>query len=134
MPAEIPRISVLNDNPEFLELMTEILADDLGYQVTTFENAATSVDALADSRPELIIVDLLLAGASGWEIVMRSRADARLAAVPIVICSADAAGLRERADDFERLGNIHVLPKPFGISDLTGVVERLVGPGPGGSG
>ena len=122
-----PRISVLNDNPEFLELMSAILDEDAGYEVTLFNEEATSVDELAASKPDLIIVDLLLGGASGWEIVALSRADERLAHIPIVVCSADVGGLRDRADELERIGNVHGLAKPFGIDELTELVERLVG-------
>ncbi len=122
-----PRITVLNDNPEFLELMSAILDDDAGYDVATFSEATTSVDDLVESRPDLVIVDLLLAGASGWEIVALSRADARLVDVPIIVCSADVASLRERAGELERIGNVHVLSKPFGIDELTEIVERLIG-------
>jgi CheY-like chemotaxis protein len=122
-----PRITVLNDNPEFLELMSAILDDDAGYDVVTFSEATTSVDDLVESRPDLVIVDLLLAGASGWEIVALSRADERLTDVPIIVCSADVASLRERAGELERVGNVHVLSKPFGIDELTEIVERLIG-------
>ena len=122
-----PRITVLNDNAEFLELMSAILDDDAGYDVTTLREAATAVDDLAASRPDLVIVDLLLAGASGWEIVALSRADERLMDVPIVICSADVASLRDRSDELERIGNVHMLVKPFGIDELTELVERLIG-------
>jgi CheY-like chemotaxis protein len=120
------RISVVNDNPEFLELMADILDGDGDYEVTTFEDSTTSVDDLAASDPELVIVDLLLAGASGWEIVALSRADERLSSIPIIVCSADVAALRDRADDFERVGDIHVLPKPFGIDELMQLVEGLL--------
>src|SRR5687767_1468074 len=122
-----PRITVLNDNAEFLELMSAILDDDAGYDVTTFREAATSVHDLVESRPDLIIVDLLLGGASGREIVALSRADERLTDVPIVICSADVASLRDRSDELERIGNLHMLVKPFGIDELTELVERLIG-------
>lgn len=120
------RVSVVNDNPEFLELMADILDGDGGYQVTTFEVPTTSVDDVAASDPELVIVDLLLGGASGWEIIALSRADDRLSGIPIIVCSADVASLRDRADDFERIGNIHVLAKPFGIDELLQLVQRLV--------
>ncbi len=127
MTTDRPRITVLNDNAEFLELMSAILDEDAGYEVSTFSEATTSVDDLVASRPNLVIVDLLLAGASGWEIVALSRADDRLADVPIVVCSADVASLRDRSTELERIGNVHVLVKPFGIDELTELVERLVG-------
>jgi DNA-binding response OmpR family regulator len=122
-----PRISVVNDNPEFLELMAAILDEDAGYDVSLFNGQQTELDELAASRPDLIIVDLLLGGASGWEIVTLARADRRLSPVPIIVCSADVTALRERAEELDRIGNIHVLPKPFGIAEITGLVEERIG-------
>jgi CheY-like chemotaxis protein len=122
-----PRIAVVNDNPEFLELMSAILDEDAGYDVTLFNGQEIGVAELAATDPHLIIVDLLLGGASGWEIVTIARADESLAPVPIIVCSADVTALRERAGDLERIGNVHVLAKPFAIDDITGLVEDLIG-------
>ena len=76
--------------------MSAILDEDAGYDVTLFNGETTAIDEIAASEPELIIVDLLLGGASGWDIVALSRADERLADVPIIICSADVVALRDR--------------------------------------
>ena len=122
-----PRISVVNDNPDFLELMQAILDEDAGYVVTVFDGEKTSIEEIAESDPDLVIVDLVLGGASGWEIVVLSRADERLASLPILVCSADVAALREKAEELERIGNVHILEKPFGIDEITDIVERLVG-------
>jgi CheY-like chemotaxis protein len=122
-----PRISVLNDNADFLELMSAILDDDAGYDVSLFEAQRAEIGELVASDPDLIVVDLLLGGASGWEIVTLARADERLARVPIIVCSADVTALRERAGDLERVGNVHVLAKPFAIDEITELVESLVG-------
>jgi DNA-binding response OmpR family regulator len=122
-----PRITVINDNPDFLDLMRAILDEDAGYAVTLFAGDATAIGEIAASDPDLIIVDLLLGGASGWEIVTLARADQRLADVPVVICSADVTALKDRAAELERFGNVHVLAKPFGIDEVTELVERLIG-------
>ena len=122
-----PRISVVNDNAEFLALMSEVLDDDAGYDVTTYNGQQTTLGELAASAPDLIIVDLLLGGASGWELVALARADERLADVPIIVCSADVTALRERAQDLERVGNVHLMTKPFAIDEMTGLVESLIG-------
>ncbi len=121
------RISVLNDNADFLELMSAILDEDAGYAVSVFSGEDTSIDQLSESEPDLVIVDLLLGGASGWEIVTLARADRRLAGIPIIVCSADVNGLRTRAAELERIGNVHLLPKPFGIDEMTSLVEELIG-------
>jgi twitching motility two-component system response regulator PilH len=87
-PARL-RISVINDNPEFLELMGDILGEDSGFAVTLHDGEETGIDAVRDADPDLIIVDLLLGGASGWELVTLARADQTLADVPIIVCTAD---------------------------------------------
>jgi DNA-binding response OmpR family regulator len=124
--AHRPRISVLNDNPDFLELMSAILDEDAGYDVSLFNGEETTIAEIAASDPQLIIADLILAGASGWEIVTLSRADERLAGKPILLCSADVTALRERSEELERIGNVHLLEKPFRIDELTEVVDRLM--------
>lgn len=121
------RITVLNDNPEFLELMSAILDEDAGYDVTTLNGERTSIDELAATRPDLIIVDLLLGGASGWEIVTLARADSRLADVPIIVASADVNALRSRGHELEAIGKVHLMSKPFGIGEMTEMVESLIG-------
>ena len=93
---ERPRISVINDNPEFLELMGDILGEDSGFTVTLHDGTEIDIDAIRGAKPDLIIVDLLLGGASGWELVTLSRADSELADVPIIVCTADVAQLRRR--------------------------------------
>jgi len=128
MPAASPpRITVINDNPEFLELMSAILDEDAGYAVTLVNGEAATIDEIATSAPDLMIVDLLLGGASGWDIVALSRAHQRLAEVPIIICSADVVALRDREPELAQIGNVHVLAKPFGIDAVTALVERLIG-------
>ena len=124
-----PRISVVNDNADFLELMSAILDEDAGYDVTLFDGEKTAIAELVDSQPDLVIVDLVLGGASGWEIVTLTRAEPKLADVPIIICSADVTALRERTNELERIGNVHVLEKPFSLDEITAVVERLIGRG-----
>jgi DNA-binding response OmpR family regulator len=127
MPERRPRISVVNDNAEFLDLMSAILDDDAGYDVSLFKGEVVEISELAASDPDLIIVDLLLGGASGWEIVTLARSDERLASVPIIVCSADVTALRDRESDLDRIGNVRVLAKPFAIDEITGLVEELIG-------
>jgi DNA-binding response OmpR family regulator len=128
MPADRrPRISVVNDNPDFLELMSAILDDEAGYDVSVFNAQQAQIAELVRADPDLIIVDLLLGGASGWEIVTLARADERLSSVPIIVCSADVTALRDRAPDLERIGNVHMVTKPFAVEEITRLVESLIG-------
>ena len=122
-----PRVTVVNDNPEFLDLMGAILDEDAGYGVSLVNGETATIAEIAATEPDLIIVDLLLGGASGWELVTLARADARLADVPVIICSADMAALRVRQAELQQIGDVHVLAKPFGIDEVTGMVQGLIG-------
>jgi len=129
-----PRICVVNDNADFLELMSAILDEDAGYDVSLFNGQRAGIGEIAATEPDLIVVDLLLGGASGWELVTLARADERLAGVPIIVCSADVTALRERTGELEDVGNVHVLAKPFALNEMTDLVEGLIGraaPAPG---
>ncbi|HSK94257.1 MAG TPA: response regulator [Candidatus Angelobacter sp.] len=127
MSTDRPRISVVNDNPDFLELMAAILDDTAGYEVTLFDGERTTVAELAASEPALVIVDLLLGDTSGWELVTLSRSHEALAETPIIVCSADVTTLREREAELSKVANLHVLAKPFGIDEITALVDRLLG-------
>ena len=127
MTSARPRISVVNDNADFLELVAAILDEDAGYEVSLFDGQETSVAKLADSEPDLIIVDLLLGKMSGWELVTLSRAEPRLSDTPILVCSADVTSLKEREPELAAVANLHVLRKPFSIDQLTDLVEGLIG-------
>lgn len=122
-----PRITVVNDSPDFLELMSAILDEDAGYDVALFDGEATSIDEIAASDPDLLIVDLVIGAASGWEIVALSRADERLSDCPIIVCSADVSSLREKADELATIGDVHILEKPFTLDEITDTVAGLVG-------
>jgi DNA-binding NtrC family response regulator len=122
------RITVVNDYPEFLETMYAILDGMEGHQVAAFEGDETTLDQLIASRPEVMIVDLRMAGAEmkGWDLLVLARGCDELRDVPLIVCSADITTLRERAGDFAQLTNVYTLEKPFSIEDLTTVVRQAL--------
>ena len=123
------RITVVNDYPEFLETMYAILDGAHGHAVAGFNGDETTVEQLADSNPELMIVDLRLAGEDmkGWDILTLARSHPALREIPLIVCSADVRTLRERADEFKRFGNILTLEKPFDVDDVIRLVEEALG-------
>ena len=122
------RITVVNDTESFLNLIREALDDR--YSVTTFNGLHLTTEDLVDSRPDLIMVDLVMRGRelSGWDIIQLSRADDRLSSVPIIVCSADSGQLRERAADLATILSLTVLEKPFGLDELDAAVAGALEP------
>jgi CheY-like chemotaxis protein len=85
VPGHNPRITVINDNPEFLELMDALLEKDAGYDVTTVDgDTIRDVQPIRASRPDLLVIDLRLRrdGMAGWDILLAVRGDAELASYP----------------------------------------------------
>jgi CheY-like chemotaxis protein len=120
------RITVVNDNPEFLDLMRDILADQR-YRVTAINGEQIeSIDPIRASDPELLFIDLRLRHEriTGWEIALAVRDDDHLQRVPVILCTAAADELRERAEDLAALPNVEVLLKPFTLGDLEQLLDR----------
>ena len=127
------RVTVIDDHPEFLELMCELLSTD--YDVTALLGATLTPDDILDSRPDLLIVNLGLdrGEVQGWDMVTVARAHRALRATPVVVCSADPHGLKVRAEGVLNTGNTAVLAKPFELDHLERVVRRgLIAGFPGG--
>jgi DNA-binding NtrC family response regulator len=122
------RITVVNDYPEFVELMTGILDEMAGHEVTGLDASEATVDELAETRPDLLILDLQTAGwvLAGIVATVGERLAVAFERVPVIVCSGDIPALRERADEFADLGNVYTLQKPFTLDMLTDLVERAL--------
>jgi CheY-like chemotaxis protein len=123
-----PRITVVNDNPEFLELVRDILKDE-HYAVTTIDgDLEGALDRIVDSRPDLLILDLRLGTDElhGWDIAQQLRREPSLKGLPLIICSADILALHALADDLDNTKQVRALPKPFAIAELTAAIDGLL--------
>lgn len=122
------RVTVVNDNENFLELVREILEDER-YDTTTIDGERPeALRQIRASRPDVLMIDLRLGsdGLHGWDIAQQVRADDRLKSVPILICSGDMMALHELAPELSEGRDLAVLAKPFAIDELCDTVERLL--------
>jgi CheY-like chemotaxis protein len=125
-----PRITVVNDSPEFLELMHELLEEESGYDASVIEgDRISSIEPIRASRPDLIIVDLRLAQdrMSGWQILREIRDDDDLRRVPVLICTADQEELKKRTPELDKMPRLAILLKPFTVAELESEIRGLIG-------
>jgi CheY-like chemotaxis protein len=131
MPEHDPRITVVNDNPEFLELMDALLEEESGYDVTTIDgDEIEDVEPIRLSRPQLLIIDLRLRGEgdlSGWAVLQAVRRDPELSELPIILCTGDLQGLDEHAEAIVQDPKVETLQKPFHVAELHDLVRRFIG-------
>ena len=121
------RILVVDDDREVVRLMRAYL-EQAGYEVLVAYDGDTAVHALRRDKPDLLLLDLMLPGKDGWEITRLMRADAALAAIPIIMLTA-------RVDDTDKivgleLGADDYVTKPYNPREVVARVRaRLRTPG-----
>jgi PAS domain S-box-containing protein len=109
------RVLVADDNADMREYLARLLRS-AGYRVTTVTDGQAALDAIRADAPDLVISDVMMPRLDGLGLVAALRADARTAAVPVLLLSARAGqeasieGLQAGADDY--------LVKPFSAAEL----------------
>jgi CheY-like chemotaxis protein len=122
------RVTVVNDNPEFLELVRDILEDDR-YQTTLIDgDRDDALDAIRASRPDLLMIDLRKGPHElhGWDIAQQVRQERELSGLPVLVCSADLRALEAIQDDLAATQHIATLTKPFRIDALIAAIDGLL--------
>jgi DNA-binding response OmpR family regulator len=116
------RILFIEDEGNILEAISFILSR-AGWQVQGHGNGATALDAVARTRPDMIVLDVMLPGCSGLEILRALRQRPETAALPVVMLTAKGQ-LKDRETALE-LGADAYLTKPFSNADLLATVALL---------
>lgn len=132
--SEMARITVVNNNPEFLELVRDILESDR-YEATAIDaDQPGALDRIRTSVPDLLMIDLRLGqeGSDGWDLARQLRSESSFAGIPVLVCSGDLAALNEIEPDVTDNPRVETLAKPFGIDELTGAIDRLLAEPVGG--
>jgi CheY-like chemotaxis protein len=115
-----PHILVVDDDPALLENIAECLSSE-GFEVSVARDGAAALVRLGQlPRPAVVIIDQLMPGMTGTELVARIRRSPALAGVRLVLVSGlppprGVAGGEGEADA--------VLEKPFGVDRLVGAVR-----------
>jgi CheY-like chemotaxis protein len=125
-------VTVVNDSPEFLELVGDILEGD-AYDTTLIEaDEQDALQLIRQSRPDVLMIDLRLGreGHHGWDVARAMRNEAEFDRLPIIICSGDLEAMRELEAELTATRDVVMLTKPFEIDDLTGAIDRLLDPNP----
>jgi CheY-like chemotaxis protein len=118
------KILITDDDPRNRKL-EETLLQANGYNVRGVESGQATLDAVAADPPDLILLDLMMPGMDGFEVVRRLKANPVTAAIPIVMVTAlDDDGSRTR---LAAAGVSELLTKPLDRWALQACVDRLLG-------
>lgn len=114
------RILIVDDNPEICEIVEILLAAE-GFQVDAAADGYTALDKIKECSYDLIILDIMMPGLSGYQTCMKIREESN---VPILFLSAKSQ-VEDKTLGFSSGGDDY-LPKPFSYNELVGRVKALV--------
>ena len=124
MTDETARVLVVEDNRDTSALLRDLLEAE-GYQVESVGTGEAALEALeVNPETDLLVLDLMLPGMSGYEVIEKLRTEASQSRVPILVLSALSSpsarvrGLRDGADDY--------MTKPFLPEELVARARTLI--------
>lgn len=117
------KVILIEDERNIIEAISFILSRD-GWEVKTHSNGHDAMDAVRDRRPDLVILDVMLPGKSGFDILQEIRDDAELGATPVLMLTA--RGQVKDREMAERAGVSRFMTKPFSNAEVLAAVRDLV--------
>jgi len=101
----IKNILVVDDSPTDLKYLTDLLAKN-GYQVVTAQNADEALAKAKQLRPDLVLMDVVMPGQSGFQATRTLTKDEATKQIPVIICTTKgqdtdkAWGMKQGARDY----------------------------------
>ncbi|MFH0945184.1 MAG: response regulator [Planctomycetota bacterium] len=133
-----PRILVVDDDPDVTEYMTSFLGDE-GYEMASAENATVALSKIEEFHPDAILIDVLMPGRSGLDLLVTIRQDPRWCDIPLVVITGNDKILEDDCQSY--LGSClgvrgpdGTLGKPVDRATLLAVLRILTGPDRGAIG
>ena len=116
-------IFCVEDDSNIRELVVYTL-ESTGFQARGFEDGSSFLEALALETPELVLLDIMLPGEDGMELLSKLKASKKTREIPVIMVTAKGAeydkvkGLDAGADDY--------VTKPFGMMELISRIKAVL--------
>jgi CheY-like chemotaxis protein len=115
-------VLVVEDEPYLCDLIADVLEAE-GHTTRKASNGLDALELVAERKPELVLLDLMMPVMDGWEFMSELRANPAWRDVPVVIITAVYDVAKTQAITDARA----VITKPFDIDQLSDVVRRYAG-------
>jgi sigma-B regulation protein RsbU (phosphoserine phosphatase) len=114
-------ILLVDDNPTNLQMLYQLLEKSIGGKLLVAKNGETALAIARKTRPDLILLDIMMPGIDGFEVCRRLKADPTTGPIPVIFLSA----LDETADKVKglQLGAVDYVSKPFQAEEVVARVN-----------
>ena len=117
-------IVVVDDDPEIVGMLSARLSSR-GYQVATASDGNAALELCRRLLPELVLLDVMMPGKSGWEVARALKTDPVTAKIKIVIVTAIGEQVNDATSPIYG-ADAHV-DKPFEFDKLERLISKLLG-------
>ena len=117
-------VLLIEDEPNIIEAISFILRQD-GWKVSTHSDGTKAIEAVARTGPDVVILDVMLPGRSGFEILQDLRGAEGTRDLPILMLTAK--GQAKDREAATALGASRYMTKPFSNKDMLEAVRELAG-------
>lgn len=116
------QVLLIEDEPNIIEAVSFILSRD-GWNVTTHSNGETALDAVEANKPDVVILDVMLPGRSGYDILTDIRNHAETGQTPVLLLTA--RGQQKDRDLADQLGATMFMTKPFSNAEVLAALRDM---------
>jgi DNA-binding response OmpR family regulator len=124
MNTKLKNILCVEDEPEMIDLMRLILGRR-GFEVRGANGGVEGLRMIRESKPDLILLDLMMPDMDGWEVYQQLKADESTRDIPVVVVTA-------KAQSIDKVLGLHIakvddyIAKPFSPQELLSSVEKIL--------
>jgi CheY-like chemotaxis protein len=115
---------LIADDEEDLRLLVEITLENPQHRVVMAEDGTKALECIHRIRPDLVILDWMMPGLNGLEVVQHLRLDSATAGIPVILLTANDSQANQ--DQASMLGIFAYLVKPFSPLELLQTVRQAL--------
>jgi len=123
------RILVVDDDPDIVDYFSALL-EDHGYEVGSANGARTALSVVDTFKPDVVLIDVMMPGRSGLDLLVNLRQDPRWCDLPLVVITGNDHLLRDGCQSYlgsydDMKGPDGMLGKPIDPDALLTVLSRI---------
>ena len=122
--SDVRKVVCIEDEVEMIELVKLILSRHK-YEVTGAYGGQEGLNRIAEIKPDVVLLDLMMPEMDGWEVYQKMKASEEMAGIPVIVVTA-------KAQSIDRVLGLHIarvddyITKPFGPTELLESIERVI--------
>ena len=117
-----PKKILVVDDEKYVLIIIKFNLKKFNYTVLTANNGEQALKIASEEKPDLIILDIMMAGMDGFEVCKRLKDNKTTAKIPVIFLTA--RGMDTDKIKAKELGVLDYFTKPFSIPDFISTIEK----------